>query len=584
MTDSEKFGMGEKRAGVSTRAMALAFVLPMAMALPFANKAFHIDDPMFVRVAQQIVETPLDYFGGEVDKGNVVVPMYEYNQNPPGFSYCLALVGLVAGWGEVPMHAAGALFAGLAGLGAYLLAGRLCARPGLAVCMMVLTPAFLVSATTVMTDLPMIALYVWAVYFWIRALDEGKAWAFAASAAAITLAALLKYYAITLVPLLFVYSIVRQRGVGIWVVYLLSPLALTGLFLWTAYVQYGVNLLTLASSTAFDPGVRDEGAPFSRDILALVFMGGCMAPLAFYSPLVMRARVWLPCILTVAIASVPMIEGYSPLQLLLGVSKPFDFALSLQLGLMLAAGFLIVLPMFFDLRLRPGAESVLLALWILGALLFTVRINHLINARVLLPILPAAAILIVRHMPATDDRIRPARRWRELLPLVPAALLTFWVGAGDYAVAENGRRSAERAADIAEDEGVSIFYSGLWGFVYYMEERGAPPLSVEPGGYEGGHRPKMKRGELVAINSEGRERWRVPPKGLEEVSIFSYSMPLLPSTYHPVAEAGFYSHLTGIVPYFIGRIPAEEFGLYRWTGPSYAMDSSTGTPAESERR
>lgn len=577
MTDSEKFETGEKRAGASARAMALAFVLPMAMAWPFAHKAFHIDDPMFIRVAQQIAEAPLDYFGGEVDKGNVVVPMYEYNQNPPGYSYVLALVGRVLGWGEAPMHGVGALFAGLAGLGVYLLARRLCARPGLVVCMTVLTPAFLVSATTVMTDLPMVALYVWAAYFWIRALDEGKGWAFAAAAITITLATLLKYYAITLVPLLLVYTLVRQRGVGIWMVYLLSPLVPIALFLWAAYAQYGVNLLTLASGTALDPTVRDEGAPFSRDVIALIFVGGCFAPLAFYAPSVMRARVWVSCLLAVAVVSLPMVEGYSPLQLVLGVAQPFDLAMSVHLGVMLAAAVLILIPMLLDLRTRPGAESILLALWILGALLFTVRVNHLINARVLLPILPAAAILIARQMPESDAQGGEKAAWRKLVPISAAALLTIWVAMGDYAVAEGGRASAERAADIAEEEGVNVYYSGLWGFVYYMEERGAAPLSVEPGGYEGGHLPRMKRGEMVAINSEGRERWRVPPKGMEEVSIFSYPLPLLPSTYHPVAEAGFYSHLTGIVPYFIGRRPAEEFGVYRWTGPSYdASQSSAG--------
>ena len=582
MTETATLDGPGKGPGPARRAMALAFILPILLAAPFANKALHIDDPMFVRVAQQIVESPLDYFGSYVDKGNVAVPMYEYNQNPPGFSYYLAIIGAIAGWGEVPMHIGAALFAGLAGLGMYLLASRFCSRPGLAAGMMVLTPAFLVSATTVMTDLPMVALYVWAVYLWMRALDEDSARFFVASVAVITIAALFKYYAITLVPLLLVYSIVKERRVGLWVAYLAIPVLLTGVFLWTAYVQYGVNLLSIASSVALDPVLREGGAPFSRGLIVLVFIGGCMAPLALYSPFAMSRRVWISCILGVAAASIPSIGGYSPLQLLLGVVEPFDIGLTLHLGVMLAAGLLIAIPVFLDLRYRPGAESILLALWVLGAVLFAEEINHLINARVVLPVLPAAAILIVRQMPAPKRDALADRRLREAVPLVPAAILTLWVAVADYAIAENARQSAHRAADIAEEEGVDLYYSGLWGFVYYLEERGAAAFSVEPGGLGGGHRPMMQTGELLALSSEGREQWRVPPKDMEEVSILSYPNRFSLATYHPVAEAGFYSHLTGIVPYYIGPTRPEEYGLYRWTGPSYAPDERESGGADSE--
>ena len=76
------------------------------------------------------------------------------------------------------------------------------------------------------------------------------------------------------------------------------------------------------------------------------------------------------------------------------------------------------------------------------------------------------------------------------------------------------------------------------------------------------------------MSADGRDTWRSPPKGIEEVEIYSYRNPFGLATYHPVAEAGFYSHLSGMFPYFIGAMPPEEYGLYRWIGPRYVADEA----------
>ena len=71
-----------------------------------------------------------------------------------------------------------------------------------------------------MTDLPMTALWVWAVVLWLSGLNEEHPTANAASGSLIGLAALTKYFAISLVPLLLVYTLLsgrkrwRSRGVA----------------------------------------------------------------------------------------------------------------------------------------------------------------------------------------------------------------------------------------------------------------------------------------------------------------------------------------------------------------------------------
>src|SRR5438270_5558613 len=46
---------------------ALLVVVTTAALAPFLNKAFHIDDPLFLWMAQQIAKHPLDPYGFEVN-------------------------------------------------------------------------------------------------------------------------------------------------------------------------------------------------------------------------------------------------------------------------------------------------------------------------------------------------------------------------------------------------------------------------------------------------------------------------------------------------------------------------------------
>ena len=65
----------------------------VALLAPFVGKAFHIDDPIFLWTAEQIVQAPADFFGFAVNWYGVSEPMHMINKNPPLVSYYLALVG-----------------------------------------------------------------------------------------------------------------------------------------------------------------------------------------------------------------------------------------------------------------------------------------------------------------------------------------------------------------------------------------------------------------------------------------------------------------------------------------------------------
>src|SRR5437867_1384751 len=173
-------------------------LLVLAALLPFINKPFHLDDPTYLWPAEQIRGYPGDPFGFPVNWYGYKQPMAEAAQNPPGVSYYLAAASLMLGWSEVAMHAAMLLPAlGLAAA-TYLLARRFCDRPFLAAAMAMLATATLVSATTVMCDLPMLCCYVWAVYLWVRGIDQQRASLLVLAAAAASASIPCKYFGITL--------------------------------------------------------------------------------------------------------------------------------------------------------------------------------------------------------------------------------------------------------------------------------------------------------------------------------------------------------------------------------------------------
>src|SRR5437879_6091233 len=63
-----------------------------ACVTPFANKAFHIDDTLFLRAAEQILKHPGDFYGFEINWSSTATPMIEVFENPPLTCYFIAAV------------------------------------------------------------------------------------------------------------------------------------------------------------------------------------------------------------------------------------------------------------------------------------------------------------------------------------------------------------------------------------------------------------------------------------------------------------------------------------------------------------
>src|SRR5438105_7708449 len=213
---------------VATCDAFLAIVAVIAALVPFLNKAFHIDDPLFLWMAQQVSQHPADPYGFSVNWYVSAKPMFSIMQNPPLNAYYVALAAKFLGWSELAMHGAFLVPAIAAVLGTFFLAQRLSGSPLLGALLVLFTPVFLVSATTVMCDVWLLALWVWSVDCWLRGLERDSYWLLLLASLLAAAAALTKYFGVSLVPLLAVYTLVREGRVTYRLLFVLLPVAIIG--------------------------------------------------------------------------------------------------------------------------------------------------------------------------------------------------------------------------------------------------------------------------------------------------------------------------------------------------------------------
>ena len=146
--------------------------------------------------------------------------------HPPLLGFYLAGLTALVGWKETAVHAGMLLPAISLVLGIYALASRLSRNPVPATLCACLTPVFLVSATTVMTDVLMLGFWCWATVLWLDGLERRHTPRLAAAAFVMGLCALSKFFGMNLVPLLFAYTLLRERRLGLWAVWLLASLVI----------------------------------------------------------------------------------------------------------------------------------------------------------------------------------------------------------------------------------------------------------------------------------------------------------------------------------------------------------------------
>jgi 4-amino-4-deoxy-L-arabinose transferase-like glycosyltransferase len=553
--------LSPKKKDVIVRPLFLALAVPVLLLVPFITKAFHIDDTLFLWCARHIQSNPSDFYGFTVAWNDFDMPVARINQNPPLNAYFIALVATFSGLSEVPLHLAFLIPAAALSVGVYSLAEEFCEKPLLAALIGVCTPAFLVSSTNVMCDTLMVALFVWAITLWVLGLQKNRHAYLFVAAMLITLAALTKYFALAGVPLLLVYSRMYKGAWRPWALYLVFPLVIMGGYEWLTYRFYGVGLFSDALSMGIVTRTETRPGFWARIIPGLAFTGGSLASIAFYAPFMWSHRTWLFAASGIPLAAALFVWGSVGTFVLEGPDGPLWWVI-IQLAGAAVAGVQILWLALLDLRESKDARSALLFLWILGTFCFVVFLNWTTSARTIFPMVPAAAILVVRRLEKAgwlSDASGVRKSW---MPLIPAACLALAITWADFSLANCQRTAARLITTQFRDYPGAVWFKGHWGFQYYMEAAGARYL-VDGAVIQGG--------DILVVPSNSADRSTIEGSGLRREDIIQLiSCPWL-STMHWGVGAGFYSDRWGPLPFFFGPVPPERYEIF-------SVPSSRGAP------
>jgi len=531
---------------------------------PFLNKAFCVDDPLFLWAARQIQKQPLDFYGCIVNWGGVPARMFQVAKNPPLASYYIAITTPLTGWSEPALHAAFLLPAVGAILGTWFLARSLCQQPIFAALMVLATPAFLVSSTNIMCDSSMLCLWTWAIALWIKGLDSADSrWA-ALAAVLIAAAALTKYFAISLIPLLAVYTLLRQRRPTWMLLWLAVPVGCLAGYQWWTRHQYGVGLLSDAAgyvrTFAKEPEVAAAGeTATSKTVTALSFTGGSFITILLLAPWLWPKRGLAAIAIVVGIATVCAKAVVSERRLAaLHAAGPFAWSQAVQMGLFTTCGLLVLWSVVSPLVRQPSADNWLLAVWVLGTLAFAGFVNWTCNVRSVLPLAPALAILVARQLEQRRARAAPATPSRGLrgpyCALALSAEIALMVGWADLCFADSDRTATQQIAAWLPHENVPPWIEGHWGFQYYMLAKGARDLNVG--------QPACEPADFVVIPTDNSNV--KPLSNIRADLQHVIAIPVCPwlATMHSRPGAGFYSSRWGPFPFVFNPVDDQTYEIW----------------------
>jgi 4-amino-4-deoxy-L-arabinose transferase-like glycosyltransferase len=525
-------------------------VITVASFVPFLNKPFHIDDPLFLWMAQQISKHPLDPYGFSVNWGVSSGSMWKCMQNPPLCPYYIAAVASLIGWRELALHLAFLIWPIAVVLGTFALARRFCREPLMAALLTLFTPVLLVSATNVMCDVMLAAFWVWSIECWIAGLQRRSCPLLALSATLAAAAALTKYFGVAVVPLLVVYTIVREGRFVRYLSLLAIPLVAVIGFELATKSRYETGLFSHAASVASAIGRKGPGVP-AQILTGLAFTGGCLVTALFFLPRRVR-NFWLLVNFSILVLLalfyffVPLPSFYA-----LGPNTP---AVWIEGGIFATIGAGILALGLADLVRHRDADSLFLLLWIAGTFTFASFCNWSISGRAILPMAPAVAILVMRWRDAVnserDHVILSVAR------ILIAATMSLVIVAADYRQAKTGQEASREFQTRFQGENVTVWFESHWGFQYYMQQWGARPLDAT--------NSEIFSGDVLVFPMYNTSVFPLPMENLfpfEEVKF-----PTLPfvSTHGRGTGAAFYSSSRGPLPWSIDHVAPETYFVARF--------------------
>jgi len=307
--------------------------------------------------------------------------------------------------------------------------------------------------------------------------------------------------------------------------------------LWTGHL-YGRGLLLDAAAYATNWRAGENIPLLDRALMGLSFTGGCVLTALTFAPLLWHVRGWIVA------ATVALSSGWLVATRASGIADGDRLAVGAHAVFFVAGGLSLLALAINDVRRERDPDSSLLAAWVIGTFVFASFVNWTINGRSILPLVPAAGILIVRKLGRMP-------RWAVPAALAVSAIVSLVVLVGDYQLAGTAREASR--VIHAKSQGRTLQFEGHWGFQYYMESWGAKPLDMV--------KVDLNPGEVVAIAYNNTQIVGLPKSKTGSTDRFEIGPTLPAATMRSLAGAGFYASVFGPLPYRLGAMAPERYSM-----------------------
>lgn len=528
-----------KKTSRATIEEALAVMMFTGMVMiPFWGKAYHIDEPFFLELARGLLHLPS---GAASIQDFRSIPWPQLNNNPPFINYLLAGAYWLTGGGERLMRMAFFPFDLAAALGLYLLASRFLSKPLLPVLCVIASPAYLINMNHLMTEKLASAFGFFCLYALVRGIDEqDPAW-YWASAVLLSLATVSKYLCIFLWPTAAFYAWSRKVPARRLIPYLV--VAALPMSLYVLYDTLSRGLIFYAAKTVSEAAAAGLwSSPSHRIRSFLAFTGGCGAFALAWPFLNIRRPLWLASALTAAIVL------FGPwLDLVPGV-RFTDRILGIGFSTAAICAFMQIV----SLKERGRGWS-LWAAWTATAG-FMALSYWTIAARVVFFVIPPLILASAEILERISDRESLGRI--QVTTLCGTLALSFCLGIVDMQYAGAQRDLAKTIAEQDITRGKRVYCAARGGLRHYLLAAGAVDFDGRKDW------DKVRPGDVI-VSAKINAILPPPPKPiLADVSKFQVDSPIpLRLTSAWGGEAGFYSNISGFLPYSLSQEPLEEFTL-----------------------
>ena len=529
-----------------------------ACLVPFVGKAFHIDDPPYLWVAEHIQSHPFDPYGFRLNWYLTELPVSVSFNNPPLACYYIALITWLFGWTEIVLHTSFLLPAGAAVLGSYALARQFCASPFYAGIAMVVTPAFLISSSTLMSDTIMLAFWTWAAVLWTKGVNRPTHWMLGLSSILIAAAALTKYSALILIPLLFLYASLRARRVGCWGFYLLIPLLLVAGFECLMRVRYGHGIITQASAYAASYRGHTGVSWFSKTLTGLVFTGGCLTSILACAPLFWPWRTCLRWAVCACLISATIFFCKVPGNFHLPSERSVRFWLAIECGVFAVGGMGLLALAVAEVRKRSDAVSLFLFAWVTATFVVAAYFNWTIAGRYILPMAPAAGILAARRLETmrTFGTTSAFSRMTLVACVAASAAIALSTTFSDFVLANSARSAAASIGRKFGKQPNQIWFQGHWGFHYYMQQSGFRAVDIE--------RSIIQPRDILVVPRNNYDTFTPSANQFCHLERIELLQGRWLTTMCQALGTGFYSDESGPLPFAIARVPPEIYDVFQF--------------------